>query len=183
MMMLNCLSNVNEQSLWILVLSWVTIQCNQSKMSCRVTWFLKIRVGWILQIHKIQSSFLLILVLSWAIIHCSEKKMSNAREKSFSNWVVFQVCLELGPNQIKNNEGILSFFTCAEKLEGFWPGRSKLISGSRSNRKIPFQVQPTSKFGLRIIGLRLNLLVTVEKSKGLFDDDRRSFCYFSISRK
>ena len=84
-------SSSNLLYYWILVLSWVIIQCNQSKMSCRVTWFLKIRVGWILQIHKIQSSFLLILVLSWAIIHCSEKKMSNTREKSFSNWVVFQV--------------------------------------------------------------------------------------------
>ena len=39
--------------------------------------------------YKIQRSS----SLSWAIIHCSEKKMSNAREKSFSNWVVFQVCL------------------------------------------------------------------------------------------
>ena len=78
-------------------------------------------------------------------------------------------------------------------MKGFWAssrvpknwkdfdrGEASWLAAQEVIEKSPFK---SNHFGLRIIGLRLNLLVTVEKSKGLFDDDRRSFCYFSISRK
>ena len=61
--------------------------------------------------------FILVLVLEFpvwdrVIIHCSEKKMSNAREKSFSNWVVFQA---FGKSDKKQWRGS---FTCRKTVEG-----------------------------------------------------------------
>ena len=60
---------------------------------------------------------ILVLVLEFpvwdrVIIHCSEKKMSNAREKSFSNWVVFQA---FGKSDKKQWRGS---FTCRKTEEG-----------------------------------------------------------------